>query len=127
MGRKRKQEVQSDQNTQAPEHLSEALSRGLVVSEPSKLVVPAAYSPTKVDLSQRYDRYLVADKLSPEEFGRAVSALCQGDMSRAAELFNRQYDIVVRTPIRRRLVSAAKKPDRAILSAAKELVAAGLA
>ena len=104
------------------------MSQGLVTRVPAKVVVPAKVSPSKQELVQHYDQYVIVEGLSADKFGKAAEALCQGDLIRAARLFNVQYDIAVnRTTIRHRLIAQAKKPQKAMDKAARSLVDAGLA
>lgn len=112
----------------APSHLQEAMSQGLISRTQARVVVPAKVSPNKQDLVQSYDQYVIVEGLTPEQFGLAAAALCDGDTKRAAKLFNVQYDIAVnRTTIRHRLVASAKKPQKALEKVAKGLIEANLA
>lgn len=107
-------------------HLQEAVAQGWIRLLPGKLVIPAKFSPSKQELSRDYDRYVIVEGLSPEQFGKAAIALA-GDPARAAELYNRQFDVVVKTPLRHKLVASARAPERALTKLAKSILDAGAA
>jgi hypothetical protein len=100
--------------------VDEAIRRGWIKLENDTVRVPSSASPTKQELSQSYDRLTATDV-------RGALIMAGADPEKLLRLFNTQFDVKAREPIRRRLVIKAKKPQKAFQKAARELVIAGLA
>lgn len=115
-----------NKTARTPLSLKEALAQRLVERRVGTVKVPARYSPNGQELLRSYERYIIVGSTTPEEFGQAAVALA-GNLERAMKLFNSQHDIVVKTPIRHRLVAEAKKPTKALEKLAKGLIESRLA
>lgn len=100
--------------------LEEAIAAGKVkVNSHASLTVPGKFLNGGRDQTENYKRL---DALDLE----GALAMCKGDEARVLEIFNRQYDSIVRIRVRQMLIRKAAKPEKAVLQAAGKLVRAGI-